>query len=95
MTALFAKEVLEGTKVLLKFSQVKPIENVPQFKVHFKHIFSNLLKEFSTKRIWTSVKNKDNAQDILRYIPKYQGDILPNKSFLLNILNTLEPGLIA
>jgi hypothetical protein len=29
MTALFAKGVLEGSKFLLKFSQVKPIENVP------------------------------------------------------------------
>ena len=29
MTALFAKEVLEGSKSLLKFSEVKPIENVP------------------------------------------------------------------
>ena len=34
MTALFAKGVLEGSKFLLKFTQVKHIENVPQFKVH-------------------------------------------------------------
>ena len=33
MTALFAKHVLEGSKFLLKFSQLKPIENVPNFKV--------------------------------------------------------------
>ena len=44
MTALFAKEVLEGTKFLLKFSQVKPIENVPQFKVHIFILSINLLR---------------------------------------------------
>ena len=61
MTALFAKEVLEGTKLLLKFSQVKPIENVPQFKVMFSLSFLILLKEFSTSRIWEGVKGKENA----------------------------------
>ena len=95
MTALFAKEVLEGSKFLLKFSQVKPIENVPQFKVNIFLLFTHVNKEFSSKRIWASVKNKNNAQDILKYFPDYQGDILPNKGYLLNILNTLEPGLIA
>ncbi len=42
-----------------------------------------------------SVKNKENASQILKYFPDYQGKNLPNKKYLLNVLNTLEPGLIA
>ena len=45
--------------------------------------------------IWSSLKNKDNAEEFLKYFPNYQGKLLPNKTYLLNVLNTLEPGLIA
>ena len=36
-----------------------------------------------------------NSEEILKYFPTYQGKLLPNKTYLLNVLNTLEPGLIA
>ena len=32
---------------------------------------------------------------LMKYFPEYKGKMLPNKQYLLNILNTLEPGLIA
>ena len=37
----------------------------------------------------------ENSEEILKYFPDYKGKNLPNKTYLLNVLNTLEPGLIA
>ena len=62
MTALFAKEVLEGSKFLLKFSQVKPIENVPQFKVHIFILSINLLRN--------SVQRESGVQLKINRMPK-------------------------
>ena len=31
----------------------------------------------------------------MEYFPDYKGKLLPNKQYLLNVLNTKEPGLIA
>ena len=50
--------------------------------------------EFSTERIWASIRNMDNAQNILKYFPDFTGKVLPNKQYLLDVLNTVEPGLI-
>ena len=35
-----------------------------------------------------------NANDILKYFPDYANKIYPNKKFMMNVLNTLDPGLI-
>jgi len=58
MTALFAKEVLEGSKLLLKFSQVKPIENVPQFKVDISFLSINLLRNSVLKESGVQLRIK-------------------------------------
>ena len=58
MTALFAKEVLEGSKLLLKFSQVKPIENVPQFKVRIFFLSINLLRNSVLKEYGVQLRIK-------------------------------------
>ena len=36
----------------------------------------------------------NNAADVLKYFPDYKNKIYPNKKFMLNILNTIDPGLV-
>lgn len=35
-----------------------------------------------------------NSKEILKYFPDYSAKILPSKQFMINILNTLDPGLV-
>ena len=45
--------------------------------------------EFSTERIWASIRNMDDAQNILKYFPNFTGKVLPNKQYMLDVLNTV------
>jgi len=36
----------------------------------------------------------DNSTNILKYFPEFTGKVLPNKQYMLDVLNTVEPGLI-
>lgn len=35
-----------------------------------------------------------NAGEIMKYFPDYGNNIYPNKRFMMNVLNTIDPGLI-
>ena len=66
MTAKFCRDVLAGRKKLLKQSAVLRVEEIPNFK------------EFSTERVWLSLKNKDDAATFLQYFPDYGERVLPS-----------------
>ena len=82
MNKKFATDVICGNKFLLKQSQVKRISNAPNFK------------EFSVSNIWYSVNQHDNKEFLLKYFPDFKGKTLPSKQYLINIINTLDKGLI-
>ena len=70
----FLKEVLSGTKRLLKLKDLKPV-HVPQFD------------ELSDQKLWKEMKD-DEA--FLSYFPsKLPKQRLPCRSYFFNILNTL------
>ena len=54
-----------------------PVVNAPNFA------------EFSTERIWQSIKNMDNSPEILKYFPDFTGKVLPNKQYMMDVLNTV------
>ena len=66
LTSEFAKDILAGKKFLLKQNEVKRVGQIPNFQ------------EFSTKRIWNSVKD-DNL--IKKYFPSYPKSVYPSKIF--------------
>ena len=35
-----------------------------------------------------------NAVNVLKYFPTYSSKVLPSKKYMINVLNTLDPGLI-
>ncbi len=35
-----------------------------------------------------------NAANVLKYFPTYSSKVLPSKKYMINVLNTLDPGLI-
>ena len=61
---------------------VKRVVNVPNYA------------DFSTERIWNSIKSMPNSSQILLYFPSFSPKVFPNKSYMINIVNTLDPGLI-
>ena len=36
----------------------------------------------------------DNSTEILKYFPNFTGNTLPNKQYMMDVLNTVQPGLI-
>ena len=36
----------------------------------------------------------NNSKNVLKYFPNYSNKIYPNKSYMLNVLNTIDPGLV-
>ena len=76
MTTDFARKVLSGQKKLLSFNNVLFIEEVPKYK------------ELSSKTIWNQAKIKQN---IVVYFPDYPQTRVPQKKYLFNVINTLEP----
>ena len=57
MTAIFGKDVLSGRKKLLKKSEIRWVQNLPNWK------------EFSATRIWSSCKNRREWEKIKNYFP--------------------------
>ena len=82
MNKKFTADILCGKKFLLKQSQVKRIANAPNFK------------EFSVQNIWFSVNAHPDKDKILRYFPSFKGKTLPSKQYLMNVVNTIDKGLI-
>ncbi len=67
---------------MLKKSEVRWVEHLPNWN------------EFNTKRIWLSSKQRPEWPTINRYFPDFPGDSLPNKQYLVNVLNTVVPNLV-
>ena len=57
------------------FKDVKWVENPPN------------IKEFSVKRIWKSIPNMKNAEEIIKYLPTYNSKTIPSKAYMLNVIN--------
>ena len=76
MTTSFAKDVLSGKKKLLKLKEVLWVTNVPRYK------------EICSKAIWNEAKS---ANGITIYMPDFPESRLPQKAYLLNVMNTIRP----
>ena len=76
MSTDFARKVLCGQKFLLKRNEVLWVDEVPRYK------------EINTKTIWQQAKTKPN---ILKYFPDFKENKLPQKQYLFNVINTVEP----
>ncbi len=77
----FLKDVLVGKKILLKQKEVETTGKIPRFE------------EFRVKHIWELTKVR---QDLMLYFPDIlpSSNRLPDRAYLLNVLNTLEEDLI-
>jgi len=82
LTSAFGKDILCGKKKLLNKAEIIWVDNLPNWS------------EFSTKRIWLSCKNRSEWSKIKLYFPDFTGDTLPNKQYLVNVLNTIIPNCI-
>ena len=82
MTSAFGRDILSGKKKLLNKSEVKWVQHLPNWQ------------EFSTKRIWHSCKSRREWPAISRYFPEFAEGTLPNKVYLINVLNTVIPNCI-
>jgi len=76
----FAKEILAGRKKLLDLRKVVWIDSVPNWK------------ELSTTKIWKEVLTK--YPGVNEYFPRFSKSRLPEKSYLLNVMNTVVPNSI-
>ena len=45
-------------------------------------------------RIWNSLQKMDNKDMVLKYFPEVTKSKLPNKKYMMNVINTLNPGII-
>ena len=82
MTSAFGRDILSGRKKLLKKADVKWVEHLPSWP------------EFNTKRIWLSAKARADWDEIKMYFPDFVNDALPNKQYLVNVINSVIPNLI-
>ncbi len=82
MTATFGRDILSGRKKLLKKAEVRWVQDLPNWK------------EFSATRIWQSCRNRAEWAEIQQYFPSGEIESLPNKQYLVNILNTAIPNCI-
>jgi hypothetical protein len=65
------KDILAGSKKLLKTQKVNWVEQVPQWT------------EFTSKNVWMSVKNDPKMKHMLDYFPDYGSKRLPDRFVLL------------
>jgi len=75
MTMDFARDILSGKKHLLDMKDVRWITKAPQYK------------GLNVKYIWSCVVGK---QHIMKYFPSYTGKKIPTKTYLFNVLNTVQ-----
>ena len=40
------------------------------------------------------MKQHNNSDILLKYFPDFKGKALPSKKYMINVINTLDPGLI-
>ena len=46
------------------------------------------------QRIWNSLQRMANKDMVLKYFPQFGKSKLPNKKYMMNVINTLNPGII-
>ena len=76
MTTEFARKVMCGEKSLLKLKDVLWVDEVPRYK------------EINCKTIWEKAKTNDQ---IIKYFPDFNQNRLPQKQYLFNVINTVQP----
>ena len=79
MTFAYLKKFLLGEKQLYKKQEIKYLETIPHFE------------EFSVKNIWNQYKND---HFVLTYHPIVRLNNLPDRKYLMNIINTIYTGRI-
>ena len=79
LTSKFCRQVLAGEKELFHSGAINRSIGVPNDA------------EIQTKILWDKVKND---RDITRYLPDYSEKKVPNRQFLVDIINTIYPGVI-
>ena len=77
----FLRDFLVGKKLLLKLKDVETTGKIPRFE------------EFGVKNIWDLVKDKLDFKPYFPDIPAGSKN-LPDRDYLLNVVNTLEADLI-
>ncbi len=73
----FLREVLAGRKGLLKKKDIDSVGTIPR------------LEEFNLKSLWQVVKNRKDFMHFFPNIPE-GSKTLPDRDYLLNVLNTIE-----
>ena len=76
MNKVFITEILAERKHLLQQNQVLRVNDIPQS-----------LKGLSTKKVWKSIYQMDEKEQILKYFPSFPLNTYPNKKYLMNVLN--------
>ena len=79
MSTTFARDVLSGHKKLLNLSEVLWISEIPTYH------------ELSVKKVWEEL-SKDST--ITCFFPDYSPTRYPEKTYLMNVINTVKPGQI-
>ena len=46
------------------------------------------------QRIWNSLQRMANKDMVLKYFQQFGKSKLPNKKYMMNVINTLNPGII-
>ena len=73
----FAADILQEKKFLLFQNQVNRVERTPN------------IRDLSTKNIWQSLRQKKEHKHMLLYFPDYKGNVYPNKSYMMNVINVI------
>ena len=76
MTTTFAKDILSGKKKLLKLNEILWVKDAPRYQ------------EICSKALWSEVKTDNN---LTIYMPDFPQSRLPQKAYLLNVMNTIRP----
>ena len=75
-SAKFGLQVIKAQKFLLDLGQVKFVHGVQQYRA------------ISAKRIWKEVQKMGNVN---KYFPDFSGSRVPQRAYLLNVVNTVKP----
>lgn len=75
MNKQFFTDILEEKKFLIPQKQVIRINKIPVFK------------EFNAKNLWGNLNQDYPFHDVFKYFPTYKNNVIPNKAYLMNVVN--------
>ena len=77
MNKKFMTDILAEKKFLIPQKQVLRIYKIPVFK------------EFNAKNLWKHLKKDYQSHEVFKYFPSYKNKVIPNKSYLMNVVNVI------